>query len=107
MTAIAERKAAIASSGAAASVAWDALMYRLVLKVARNRPSFTSDDVFDRLDGLDFQPFTHDRRAFGAVMVRAAKDGVCRRTNRTIPSRRKSLHASPRAIWISLINRSN
>lgn len=83
---------------------WRRVMSELVVKVAKQRRTFTSDDVFDLLDALPRKPVTHDLRAFGPVMMRAIKDGVCRKADRaSIPSRRASLHASPRTVWESLI----
>lgn len=83
---------------------WSALMDRLVIEVATKLRTFTSDDVFDLFDEVPDAPVTHDLRAFGPVMMRAAKAGVCRKAETAPrPSRRKSLHASPRAVWTSLI----
>lgn len=90
---------------AGASIGWTDLMYELVVEVAKARPRFTSDDVFD-LAELRGTSTTHDLRAFGPVMMRAARDGVCQKADcAAIPSRRASLHASPRAVWESLICR--
>ena len=82
---------------------WSILMLELVRLTCLEQPRLTSDDVFDRYDAYPGAPTTHDARAFGPVMVTAAKLGMCRKTDRVVPSRRKSLHASPRAIWESLI----
>ena len=95
--------AGIARGEAAAIQGWSALMGVLVQQVARSKSTFTSDDVFDLLELRAGSPTTHDARAFGSVMLRAARTGICRKTNTVAPSRRKSLHASPRAIWESLI----
>ena len=87
-----------------ADTRWNVLMFRLVRIVAEEVPEFTSDDVIDRYEAQPGAvPTTHDLRAFGPVMRRAARAGICRNTYRTVPSRRKSLHASPRAVWQSLI----
>lgn len=88
---------------AGASIGWGDLMYELVLEVARSKVRFTSDDVFDLADKRGTSA-THDLRAFGPVMMRAARERVCAKANiAPIPSRRVSLHASPRAVWDSLI----
>jgi hypothetical protein len=88
----------------AADPDWRGTMLDLVVRVARSRPRFTSDDVFDLYEGTGSTSTTHDLRAFGPVMMRAAKLGVCRKAEcAPINSRRASLHASPRAVWDSLI----
>lgn len=46
---------------------------------------------------------TPDNRALGAVMRRAATDGLIAATNELRPSQRVSLHGSPRRIWRSLV----
>lgn len=105
---LAEARAAkvegMATADAHADVEWSMLMDDLVVRVAREKAVFTADDVFDVYEQYPGAPTTHDARAFGPVMLRAARNGVCRKTDRVAPSRRKSLHASPRAIWESLIH---
>jgi hypothetical protein len=87
----------------AATEGWAEAMLDLVEEVARKRPRFTSDDVFDLSQDRNV-PHTHDLRAFGPVMVRAARKGFCVKANvAPVASRRVSLHASPRAVWDSLI----
>lgn len=83
---------------------WKELMFALVERVARMMPRFTSDDVFDLYAATGATVTTHDRRAFGPVMLRAAKAGFCRKAQcAPVNSRRASLHASPRSVWDSLI----
>jgi hypothetical protein len=87
---------------------WARLMLRLVERTAREMQTFTADDVFDRYANeieasRGIVPVTGENRAFGPVMMRAAKAGFCRRTNTVEPSRRAELHASPIAIWQSLL----
>jgi hypothetical protein len=106
-TAAQARDEAIARAAVNAALGWNDLMFVLVERTARQLVSFTSDDVFDLYDAMQNRPETHDYRAFGGVMVRAAKAGFCRKTDRVSPSRRVSLHASPRAIWISLLARGS
>jgi hypothetical protein len=82
---------------------WNDTMYALVEEIVRRQVTFTSDDVFDLAELRGVAHGTHDRRAFGPVMMRAARDGLCRKANVAAqPSRRASLHASPRAVWVSL-----
>ena len=87
-----------------ADEAWKRIMYGLVVMVARRRQRFTSDDVFEAYYATHQTAQTHEPRAFGPVMMRAAKNGVCRKADcASVNSRRASLHASPRAVWDSLI----
>lgn len=83
--------------------AWSKLMFDLVRIVALEVPTFTADDVIDRYEAGGYSLTTHDFRAFGPVMARATKAGFCKKTDRVVPCRRKSRHASPIAIWQSLI----
>ena len=87
-----------------ASEAWKKLMYRLIVTAARTKPQFTSDDIFDLFFMLGERPETHDYRALGPVMREAAKNNICVKANvAPINSSRRSLHASPRTVWISLL----
>ena len=101
--AVAAKESGMSRSEAGALPEWSYLMLELVERTARKRRFFTSDDVFDLYYERSGAPTTHDSRAFGPVMMRAAKSGLCRKTDRVVPSRRKSLHASPRSIWESLV----
>lgn len=85
---------------------WMALMLDLAHQVCRERLQFTADDLMDKYDSINNpdKPVTHELRALGPVMMKAAKAGWCSKANcAPIPSRRKSLHASPRAVWKSNI----
>lgn len=84
---------------------WKSTMLHLVEAVARERQFFTSDHVFKKLELNGAPPVTtHDLRAFGPIMLRAAKLGLCRKANCAgVNSERASLHGSPRAVWQSLI----
>lgn len=92
-----------AEAGAAAH--WIEYMLEQTRRTCLKHARFTSDDVFDRADADPNAPDTHDLRAFGPVMMRAAKLGYCRKADvAPIPSRRVSLHRSPRSVWVSLIH---
>jgi hypothetical protein len=83
---------------------WKAKMYEAVIAVARSQPYFTSDDVYFHALRRGLDAVTHDDRAFGPVMMRAAREGVCVKANcAPVPSRRRTLHASPRSVWSSLL----
>jgi hypothetical protein len=68
----------------------------VVEHLAATRVEFTTDDVWQRLS-----VGTHEPRALGAVMRKAAKAGLIRRTNRVQVSVRPSCHQRPVAVWES------
>ncbi len=67
--------------------------------VARRNAEFTSDDVWEWLGGCD----THEARAMGPVMRRAAKMGYCKKTTNTIPSKDPTCHGRDKRVWRSLL----
>ena len=96
---------AMARVDAAASDTWKVYMREAVRQTCLRMNRFTSDDVFDRVDADPNALVTHELRAFGPVMLRAAHLGWCRKADvAPVPSRRESLHYSPRAVWESLIH---
>ncbi len=100
----AAKKLAMEQVEANAVPEWSILMLELVERVARTMPKFTADDVFDLYDQYPGAPTTHDARAFGPVMRRAAKKKYCRQADcRPVNSRRKTLHASPITVWESIL----
>lgn len=104
-SAVAAKQEGMARAEAHAAPGWADSMYALVVEVAKSSAQFTSDDVFDLADARGV-PMTHDGRAFGPVMMRAARGGVCCKANVAArPSRRASNHARPVAVWDSLIHK--
>ena len=84
-----------------ADIDWLAEAQKAVFKTATEMPYFTSDDVHERISAI---ASTHEPRALGPVMMRAVKDHwMMKAMCPSAPSRRKSLHASPRTVWQSLI----
>ena len=95
---------AIALADAGANKKWKELVYQLLLETAREARYFTADHVFAKLDAIPDAPVTRDNRAFGAVILRAARAGICRKTDKPyVPSTRRNCHAKPLPIWESLI----
>jgi len=85
---------------------WMDLMVYLVWEVCLARPVFNADDVYDLYQAIpeSRRPDTHEHRAMGPVMLIAAKEGLCKKANVPgVPSRRPSLHASPRTVWLSCV----
>lgn len=98
----AARDAALVQVNEHADPDWKEAAYDAVVATAYARARFTADDIYDRLDG---SVSTHEPRALGPVMLRAVRSGLIAKANvASIPSRRRSLHASPRTVWDSLIH---
>lgn len=90
----------------AANERWKILMLQLTHEVCLTHVEFTSDDVMDRYYAIPDpdKPRTHELRAMGPVILNASRQDWCEKANcAPIPSRRRSLHASPRVVWKSLI----
>jgi len=97
----AAKLAAMTRSETNANPTWADTMLELVRLTCREQLYFTADDIFDRVEAMPNMPKTHDLRAFGPVMKKAASAGYCEKTDRVRESSRAKLHASPRAIWRS------
>ena len=81
---------------------WRTYALNAVRRIAQQRSEFTTDNVWESLEGW---ASTHDPRAMGAVMTDAARAGICRKSDRVRPSERKECHRRPIAIWISRITK--
>jgi hypothetical protein len=80
---------------------WKQLAYEAVQQLARTRQWFTTDDVWQVLATSDAA--THEHRAMGAVMRRAAKAGLIAKTDRVLPTTRPCANCRPVAIWHSAL----
>jgi hypothetical protein len=96
------RDEAIAQVEANADREWKTAALGAVRWLAANRVEFTSDDVW-RLLPDQSAATTHEPRALGAVMRKAARDGLVRKTDRVVNSTRVECHARPVAVWQSLV----
>jgi hypothetical protein len=99
LAALAARDEALARVEQHANDAWKAEAMRAVVRVARERGRFTTDDVWQALGGLDVG--THEPRAMGAVMRQAARNGWVRATDEYVKSGRAACHARPLRVWES------
>jgi hypothetical protein len=63
--------------------------------LAAARISFTTDDVWQKLTTK-----THEPRAMGAVMLRAARDGLIKSTGQWAESNRPASHRRPLRVWV-------
>ncbi len=93
----AERDQALRQVDDAADPDWKDVAYAALERTARLLPEFISDDVW-ATGGLTS---TREDRALGPVFRRAARDGLCVKTDRTRPSVRSHLTGKP--VWRSLI----
>lgn len=82
---------------------WKTLMLQTVMLTAKRIPSVTTDDVSDTWATLGYTVTTHEPRALGPIMNRAAKNGWIAKTDRVVNSRRASNHNRPIAVWNSMI----
>lgn len=83
---------------------WRDLAYRCVLAVARRLDHFTTDEVIDELAQYP-DITTHEPRALGPVMMRAARENVIAATDRFVKSNAVSRHRAPKQVWRSLVYR--
>ncbi len=81
---------------------WRDVAYRCVLAVARRLEHFTTDEVIDELSKHPAIT-THEPRALGPVMMRAARSNVIAATDRFVKSNAISRHRAPKQVWRSLV----
>jgi hypothetical protein len=92
----------MARSYKGANPKWKVEVYELSIRVARVMDEFTTNNVRDLHEDVGKHQ-TSNWSAMGQVMRHLAKNGVIKRTNRTIPSTRASHRGRPLRIWISLL----
>lgn len=95
------KRAAIARVEANMEPDWAAAVEAAILVVCRRMREFTTDDVWDEFGDADLP---HEKRAMGAAMLRAARNGWIEATDRTRPSARAVCHANPKRVWKVLDN---
>jgi hypothetical protein len=82
---------------------WKLCALEAVERVAQVFPEFNTDMTVKHLAVIYPGVETHDDRAWGPVMRRAAKLGYIEPTNRVSQSVLKSNHRRPKRIWRSLL----
>jgi hypothetical protein len=100
---VARKKASMQQVDDNASLAWKREADKAALRAARVCEYLTSDDVVKLIPP---SARTHEWRAMGPVMQRAARAGMIVKAD--MPGRnsnRPALHASPRTVWKSLVYR--
>ena len=78
---------------------WKDAALKSVQHRARHCASVTANDVFADLEQLGLH--THENRALGAVFQKAARMGWIIKTDRTVPSTRKTRHSGDVRVWAS------
>ena len=101
--AIAARDEAIDRVEKNADTEWAEAAYLACCLVAECEIEFTTDSVWDMIAHLFPQYATHEPRAMGAVMRRAARDGKIVSTDEYWKSARAECHRRPLTVWESLI----
>lgn len=92
--------AAITDADDHADTEWKAAARRAVRHVADANLYFTTDLIWPLLDG---DVTTHERRAMGAIMKWAHREGLIAPTDRFTASTRGVNHAQPLRVWRSLL----
>lgn len=80
---------------------WTHTAYLCVVRVAREHDEFTTDHVLAEL--ANYPVSTHEPRALGPVMMRAARDSIIATTGRFVKSAAVSRHRAPKQVWKSLL----
>lgn len=83
---------------------WSNFAYDILLRYAEKHEVFMAEDVreFARVvDGFEDPP---DGRAWGSVVMRAAKAGIIKRIGYA-PMKSPNCHANPKSVWRSLVFR--
>lgn len=83
---------------------WAEAAYLACCLVAEEEPLLTTDNVWQTLARLFPQYATHEPRAMGAVMRRAARDNKIQATNHYWKSIRPECHYRALMVWKSLIH---
>jgi hypothetical protein len=95
------KQSSMAQVDDAANPIWKEAAYDAVVSVASEQPTLNADHVLARIpDNIR----THELRALGPIMRRAARDNIIIKSLRPwVFSARRSRHAAPLQVWDSLI----
>lgn len=86
-----------------ADAKWEQYALASIAIVASAHSEFTADEVAAQMAKNPAAPITHEPRAMGAVMLKAAAEELIAPTDDFKNSERSSTHNSPRRVWRSLI----
>lgn len=79
---------------------WKLAAQLVLAKLAYHKQTFTTDDVHQELEAFDV--WTHDTRALGSLLRKAARLRFIEATPDYRPSARKQCHGRPVRVWRSL-----
>ena len=92
---------AIDAAEAAADLDWKDAAYGVLRSLAFQRSEFSTDDIWFRLHELGVS--THEPRAMGAVVRKAAAEGLIEWSGLYRKSFRRACHRRPVAVWRSTV----
>lgn len=95
------RDEAIAQVDEHANPDWKDDAYAAVVQLTETMSEFTTDDVWYSLKDSQ-RGATHERRAMGAIMRKAARAGLIEPTERYLTSTRAICHSAPKRVWRSV-----
>ena len=81
---------------------WRHIFDGCVLAAARKKPEITSDDVLAEIEALPDPPSTHNLAAIGPAMIRGARMGILKHTDKLQRSKRPEKHGNFGRVWLSL-----
>jgi hypothetical protein len=81
---------------------WKQRAYMAVIACAEAMREFVCDDIWQFLAVEDRPPLWPKPRALGPVVLKAAREGFIRRTDRTKLTNNVARHGSPVPVWESL-----
>ena len=96
--AFAARDEAIERVDLNANTEWKKTAEAAVIYIARMRPTFTADDVWDHMR-KHTSCETHEPSALGAIFNKLRRQGIIRHTGEFVISRRQTRHAAPIRVW--------
>lgn len=82
-----------------ANEAWKRAAMNAIRQLCSTKREWTADDLWDILAGEEVG--THEPRALGAMVIKAAKLGLCRATDRMVKSRLPIRHKRKVQVWES------
>ena len=97
------KKNGMSRAEAHADPQWKLDMIEAIRTVASRHKFLTSDEVWQELSN-SYVSSTHDPRAMGSIMKKAASLGLIVQTEQYLPSKRVVAHARPIRVWRSLVH---
>jgi hypothetical protein len=76
---------------------------KALVKVARSKKTFTTDDIWAGMAKSTPEGFLLDPRTLGGFMLEAARGGTIKATSGYKPSKRPECHKRPVRVWKSLV----